>query len=241
MYFLLKMGIFQPAMFDYRSVHSESSNVHEKKGIKQNQTPSLTGGMLGSPTLWWFDSEREGWKVAPLQQHCDTYLKLYVRFRWCMVDIPVDNIFVLWYINSQQNFWMNRVVYGVVFENWSEEELRRPTKPSWPIGDPPKPILQKIHVQMTEGISLSQGFNYCLSLLGYLLSCLSHRSCMLERCVCMFLKVYRQDPQIPTDTQFVSFWSRGRPSPMRNWTSLYDEDPLWWKHVKIIPCCWTNS
>ena len=60
----------------------------------------------------------------------------------------------------------------------------------------------------------------------------------------LFFKEYREDqpiPQpIPTDTQFVSFWSPVRPSPVWNWTSLIDQDKLWWKRVTAIPSCWTN-
>ena len=60
----------------------------------------------------------------------------------------------------------------------------------------------------------------------------------------LFFKENRQDPPIPqpipTDTQFVSFWSLVRPSPVWNWTSLIDQDQLWWKRVTTIPSCWTN-
>ena len=60
----------------------------------------------------------------------------------------------------------------------------------------------------------------------------------------LFFKENRQDPPIPqpipTDTQFVSVWSPVRPSPVWNWTSLIDQDQLWWKRVTTIPSCWTS-
>ena len=80
----------------------------------------------------------------------------------------------------------------------------------------------KIHVQMNRGHQFQIGFHFLF----------------------LFLKENRQDPPIPqpipTDTQFVSFWSPVRPSPVWNWTSLIDQDQLWWKRVTTIPSCWTN-